>query len=291
MEIIPVQSIFEYVLQLIPIGVFWKDKERRFLGANKMFLDYYGLSSVDEILGKTDEDMGWHIDPEPFKSIELRVINNGETVSEQPGQCIVKGNIRLIRASKAPLIVDGKIEGLIGYFRDVTEEVAERDRLNVLSQTDELTGLLNRRAYSDISRQYEIQFKKEGSDFVLYMIDIDEFRLVNDNYGHEYGNMILQAAAKSLVLVASDNSVVFRYGGDEFVVLHQFTDLEEVGNLEKRICAALESPRNIDGLNIRIKVSVGHALFSETYYLSDMIEYADRRMYDMKRHHKHNHQV
>ena len=51
---IPVQSIFEYMLQLIPIGVFWKDKERRFLGANKMFLDYYGLSSVDEIIGKTD---------------------------------------------------------------------------------------------------------------------------------------------------------------------------------------------------------------------------------------------
>ena len=283
---IPVQSIFEYMLQLIPIGVFWKDKERRFLGANKMFLDYYGLSSVDEIIGKTDEDMGWHIDPEPFKSIELRVINNGEIISDQPGQCIVKGNIRLIRASKMPLIVDGNIEGLVGYFLDVTEEVAERDRLNVLSQTDELTGLLNRRAYSDISKQYENQFKKEGTDFVLYMIDIDEFKQINDNYGHEYGNMILQAAAKSLVLVASDNCVVFRYGGDEFVVLHQYADLEEVDSLEKRICAGLESPRNIDGLNIRIKVSIGHALFSETHYLSDMIEYADRRMYDMKRQHK-----
>lgn len=285
---IPVQSIFEYMLQLIPIGVFWKDKERRFLGANKMFLDYYGLSSVDEIIGKTDEDMGWHIDPEPFKSIELRVINNGETISDQPGQCIVKGNIRLIRASKMPLIVDGNIEGLVGYFLDVTEEVAERDRLNVLSQTDELTGLLNRRAYSDISKQYENQFKKEGTDFVLYMIDIDEFKQINDNYGHEYGNMILQATAKSLMLVASDNSVVFRYGGDEFVVLHQYADLEEVDNLEKRICAGLESPRNIDGLNIRIKVSIGHALFSETHYLSDMIEYADRRMYNMKRLHKCN---
>ncbi len=286
MDNIPVQSIFEYMLELIPLGVFWKDKDRRFLGANKMFLDYYGLTSVDEILGKTDEDMGWHIDPEPFKAIELRVINNGETVSEEPGQCIVKGNIRLIRASKMPLIVGGKIEGLVGYFRDVTDEVAERDRLSVLTQTDELTGLLNRRAYSDISKQYETQFKREGTDFVLYMIDIDDFKQINDNYGHEYGNLILQAIAKSLVVVASDNSVVFRYGGDEFVVLHQYSDIEEVESLQKRIVAGIESPRNIDGINMKVRVSIGHSLFSESSYMSDLIEYADRRMYEMKRLHK-----
>ena len=286
MKNIPNQSILEYLLELIPIGVFWKDKERRFLGANKMFLDYYGLESINDLLGKTDEDMGWHIDPAPYRSIELRVINNGEAISDVAGQCIVKGKVRQIKASKMPLIVDGQIEGLIGYFIDVTDELAERNRLSVLSQTDELTGLLNRRAYSEISKQYEKQYKKENTDFVLYMLDIDDFKQINDNYGHEYGNLILQAIAKCLITIASDNSVVFRYGGDEFVILHQYGSTDEIDYLMKRIITGIEAPRNIDGLNMRIRVSIGYALFSESNYLSDLIEYADRRMYKMKQLHK-----
>ena len=83
MDIIATNSdILFNILALIPVGVFWKDKDRKFLGANQMFLDYYGFTSVEDILGKTDEDMGWHIDPEPYRSIELRVSNNGEIIKE-----------------------------------------------------------------------------------------------------------------------------------------------------------------------------------------------------------------
>jgi diguanylate cyclase (GGDEF)-like protein len=182
--------------------------------------------------------------------------------------------------------MDGKTVGLIGYFEDVTEVIAERDRLSVLSQTDELTGLLNRRAYTEIVSQYESQFYKEGTDFVLYMIDFDNFKLINDSHGHEYGNLILKAVSKSLTQTASDNSVLFRYGGDEFVIIHQYKDQEDILNLEKRIMKAVAIPRNIDGINIQIKASIGHSCFSETGYLSDMIEMADRRMYDMKAEHR-----
>ena len=52
-------DILNNILSIIPVGVFWKDKDRRFLGANQMFLDYYGFNSVEDIIGKTDEDMGW----------------------------------------------------------------------------------------------------------------------------------------------------------------------------------------------------------------------------------------
>ncbi len=54
------------ILDNVGLSIFWKDKDRRFLGANKSFLDYYDFT-LDDILGKTDEDMNWHIDPEPFK--------------------------------------------------------------------------------------------------------------------------------------------------------------------------------------------------------------------------------
>ncbi len=286
MDIIEHSDIFNNILSLIPVGVFWKDKDRRFLGANQMFLDYYGLNSVDDIIGKTDEDMGWHIDSEPYRNVELKVLREGVMEKDVPGQCIVKGRVRDIRASKCPLKVDGKIVGLVGYFVDVTEELAEQGRLSVLSKTDELTGTFNRRAYCEIVKKYEAQYRKDGSDFVLYMIDLDDFKIINDSYGHEYGNIVLQSICKSLTLVAADNSVLFRYGGDEFVMLHQIHNMDEIEKMQKRILSAVDSPRNIDGMNMTIKASVGYALYSETQYLNALIERADQRMYNMKREHK-----
>lgn len=279
-------DLLNNILTLIPVGVFWKDKDRRFLGANQMFLDYYGLKSVDDIIGKTDEDMGWHIDPEPFRSIEFRVINQGEFVKDVPGQCIVKGRVRDIKASKCPLSVNGEIVGLIGYFVDITEDLVEKGRLSFLSKTDELTGVFNRRAYNDIATKYENQYKKDRTDFALYMIDLDNFKSINDNYGHEYGNLVLQSLCKSLTLVCADNCVLFRYGGDEFVLLHQIQDMADAEETEKKIMKAIDSPRNIDGINLTIKGSIGYALYSETQYLSALIELADKRMYEMKKEHK-----
>ena len=185
-----------------------------------------------------------------------------------------------------PLFSDGKIVGLIGYFLDVTDAVQEQTRLSTLSQTDELTGVLNRRAYTEIVLQYEEQYKQNHTDFVLYMIDLDDFKTVNDDYGHEYGNLVLQSICKSLTVAASDNSVLFRYGGDEFVILHQLQSEEEIELLEKRFIRAIDGPRNLDGAKFSVKASIGHALYSETTSLLSLIELADKRMYEMKKQHK-----
>ena len=286
MEHISESDLLNNLMTLIPAGIFWKDTDRRFLGANQMFLDYYNLKSVDEIIGKTDEDMGWHIDPVPFRNVELRVIGNGESVLNVPGQCIVQGRVRNIKASKCPLFSDGKIVGLMGYFLDVTDAVQEQTRLSALSQTDELTGVLNRRAYTEIVLQYEEQYKQNHTDFVLYMIDLDDFKTVNDDYGHEYGNLVLQSICKSLTVAASDNCVLFRYGGDEFVILHQLQSEDEIELLQKRFIRAIDGPRNLDGAKFSVKASIGHALYSETTSLLSLIELADKRMYEMKKQHK-----
>lgn len=282
MDRISDSELLQNILKLIPAGVFWKDTDRRFLGANQMFLDYYGLSSVDEIIGKNDEDMGWHIDPEPFKKIEEKILHTGDCVLDVPGECIVKGKLRKIKASKCPLYSGDKIIGLVGYFLDITDEVTERDRLSSLCQTDDLTGLLNRRAFRSIALEYETQYQEKRSDFVLFMIDLDSFKTVNDQYGHEYGNIVLRSVAKSLTMAAADNSIVFRYGGDEFVIIHQLKNDSDIESISKRITRFVEAPLNIDGNNITIKVSYGHALYSETLSIMSLAELADKRMYEMK---------
>ncbi len=285
-DAINMNPTFENILQLIPVGVFWKDKERKFLGANQMFLDYYGLQSVQEIIGKTDEDMGWHINPDAFKKDELEVINNGRTIENVRGECIVKGKVRKIAASKQPYVVNRKIVGLVGYFKDVTDELKEQEKLELLTMTDALTGLYNRRAFSEIVEKFMNQYTSDRTDFALLMIDIDKFKLINDLYGHEFGDLVLTKISYILKHVASDNSVVFRFGGDEFVILHQHKNEAELESIKFEILAELNRANQMSSTSITVQLSIGVAIYSEYGGLRDCLDAADKAMYAEKEQHK-----
>lgn len=114
--------------------MFWKDEQRRFLGVNQAFLDYYGFKSQDELIGKTDEDMGWHSTPDPFQDDEWRVLHEGIRTHMVHGKCMAKGEERDIMASKSPLYADGKIVGMVGSFIDVTEQFRQRNQIEELTR-------------------------------------------------------------------------------------------------------------------------------------------------------------
>lgn len=125
--------LFNQILSTTKTAIFWKDAQWRFLGANTAFLDYYGFPTEAAILGKNDEDMGWHSDPNPYKNDELRVLKEGISTFRVPGKCFAKGEERNIVASKSPLIVGGKIIGLVGSFEDVTLETRQKEEIAKLN--------------------------------------------------------------------------------------------------------------------------------------------------------------
>lgn len=106
------------VLETSNLCFFWKDTQRRFLGANQKFYDYYGFSGLGDILGKTDEDMAWHTHDEPFHDDEIQVLE-GHAITDARGVCLRKGELRDIIATKRPLYSNGAIVGLVGFFEDV----------------------------------------------------------------------------------------------------------------------------------------------------------------------------
>lgn len=111
-------TLLEGVLETSDLCFFWKDTQRRFLGVNQRFLDYYGFEHINEVLGKTDEDMGWHERNEPFHSDEESVLH-GKVITAARGVCECRGELRDIIATKRPLYSNGAIVGLVGYFEDV----------------------------------------------------------------------------------------------------------------------------------------------------------------------------
>ena len=127
-------ALLERILDTTQTALFWKDKERRFQGANKAFLDYYDFPSEQVILGKTDEEMGWHAEEEPFKSDEWRILHNGESTYRVRGKCMSHGEMRDIVASKRPLIENGEIVGLVGSFEDVTDETRHQEQMEKLNE-------------------------------------------------------------------------------------------------------------------------------------------------------------
>lgn len=128
------KDFLEKILDTTQTMMFWKDAERRFLGVNKAFLAFYGFESQDELIGKTDEDMGWHSNPDPFEDDEWKVLHQGIRTHMVHGTCLVKGEEREILASKSPVYYNGSIVGLVGSFMDVTEQFRQKDKIEELTR-------------------------------------------------------------------------------------------------------------------------------------------------------------
>lgn len=280
---IPKSLLWDTLLDLVPAGVFWKDADRRFLGVNKNFLDFYSFESTNDVLGKNDEDMGWHVDADPFKENELRVITEGEPVLNARGTCIAQGEVRDILASKIPLRRNGEVVGLLGYFTDHTDgNVGARrlmfDGFNRMAETDPLTGIPNLRGLSSSAMSYKDAYERGGSDFACMVIDICDMNSLNDVYGRSFGNRILKVVALRLTHLSGVRGVVARIGGDKFAALHQVETAEEGMHEMRRLCDELEGIQEIDGMRVHLRCLCGMALFSEGSDFGEVLSLADERM-------------
>ena len=242
-------DLFDSIINTSQDCVFWKDKDRRFVGVNQAFLDYYGFESADLLIGKNDEDMGWHTDPEPFKQDELRVLS-GQTTYKVHGKCIIRGEERDILASKRPLYDGGGIVGLVGSFVDITDVVRRKnnsdgsqilytfndlrkypffdkiiDEINLEEILDPLTGVLN--------RSYSIKFVRSliatKTPFTFTIIDLDNFKSINDTFGHAAGDKTLTQVCRGLAEYSKNCGLVGRFGGDELLLI----DLKNISRDDK----------------------------------------------------------
>ena len=232
-------ELFDNIINTSQDCVFWKDKDRRFLGVNQAFLDFYGFESAEVLIGKTDEDMGWHSDPEPYRQDELRVLS-GESTYKVHGKCFIRGEERDIIASKRPLYEGDKIVGLVGSFIDITDVLRRQSRADglqivytveklrkypyfdkLLDDTplddvlDPLTGILNRVN----AMNYVHSLISSGTPFSFTIVDLDNFKFINDTFGHSSGDTVLKAVTKSLGDFLGSNGIVGRFGGDELLMV------------------------------------------------------------------------
>lgn len=183
--------------------------------------------------------------------------------------------------------------GSVAIVSDITNLVMReqqmkeaRRRAEFLAYHDALTGLPNRALLGDRLRQALLDYRSHGHRFALLMIDLDGFKTVNDTFGHDVGDILLQAVTQRLLSCLRNSDTLARLGGDEFAVL--MTHLREADNAAmvagRMVEACGGSPIEVGGRSCRIGASIGIALFPDHALSTDaLLVAADTALYKAKR--------
>jgi diguanylate cyclase (GGDEF)-like protein len=166
----------------------------------------------------------------------------------------------------------------------ISELHAEIEHLRALSITDEATGLLNRRGFTEALTRAIDRGRRYGETGALLLIDLDGFKAVNDTHGHAAGDHVLSSVARVLRKCVRTVDDVARIGGDEFAVLLNHTPrrhAEERADVIERYLNCLVAPWR--GKNIHVRASVGSHYFTANANAKDVFDRADGNMYVKKR--------
>lgn len=191
---------------------------------------------------------------------------------------------------RARLIVAQRIVTLERELRQLNRQLMERNQgLKTLSRVDALTGAGNRAAFQEQIELAHANAVRSRRPYGVVVCDLDRFKQVNDVYGHQTGDRVLGAAVAAIRAVVRRSDLVFRYGGDEIVVIVLDEEARNMAKLAERICASLHNTlvESESGASIRPTASMGFAVYPDTCgegsHWADLFGLADEAMYAVKR--------
>ena len=271
---------FAAALQNMSHGLCMIDSSQKLLVANDRYRQIYNLpkelvqpgTTLCEIL-EFRAGSGNYIGPAPTEYIAAQL--NNPTHIEKLGNGRV---IQILRHAMA----DGC---WLTMHEDITERWRNETRVSFLAHHDALTGLANRPALAEKIEDACARFRRWKEEFNVLMIDLDQFKQVNDTFGHPAGDELLRQVAERLKGTLRETDVLARLGGDEFAIvqLNDLTHGEAAETLAARIIGLVSEPYSVDGKVVNIGASIGIALAPQHgINASDLLKMADLALYHAK---------
>lgn len=276
--------IFQFHLSVEGIG--------RFSYASKGVMDIYGLSPEDTM--NNSDQIAKLIHPDDTSRIRKSIMVSSKKLSTWRDQFRVnhpeKGEIWVEGHATPDRLGNGETQWY-GYLWDITERKAQENQIQHLALYDPLTGLANRRLLKDRMRHATITAQRQHNLGAILMLDLDNFKVLNDTQGHDLGDDLLVEVGRRLQLCVRETDTIARIGGDEFVVL-----LEWIGTTEseanKVSVAIAEKIRNSIGKPYQLgsekhvhhaSASIGVAIFREKELPDgELLKQADVAMFEAK---------
>jgi diguanylate cyclase (GGDEF)-like protein/PAS domain S-box-containing protein len=280
------------LIDTIPCPIFYKDTKGIYLGCNRAFEEYMGRPR-EEVIGRTD----YHLVPQPLAEKYCRadadLLQKGGTHTFEASIGYGDGTRHEVICNKAVFLnPDGTKGGLVGSILDITERKQFEQQLMYQANHDSLTGLPNRNLLNDRLSQALAYENRHRELLAVMLIDLDNFKVVNDTLGHSSGDVLLLEVAKRFRRCVRQYDTVARLGGDEFVIL--MTDVENIQNFARiadKILAAFSEPFSIACHEVFVTASIGMATYPADGVTAEaLLKNADTAMYHVKEQGKNGYQ-
>ena len=279
------QQEFASLFKSSPEALVYLDENGNIININPRFTELFGYT-LDEVKGKNINDGMIHPPDriEEGKNLDKTALSKGyfnyETVrKKKDGTCFP------VSVSGSDIIIGGKIKGIIGTYIDITKRKKMEEELQKLAHYDILTNCCTRGyGLALLEQQIKIANRKKTPILLLYL-DVDNFKDINDTYGHAEGDMVLKEVAALFKSTLRETDIICRLGGDEFLLIFPDSSLDNAPLIEERINKRLKELNENLNKPYRISFSTGLSAYDPANPLSieKLIKIADEGMYKEKK--------
>ena len=272
------------VLEASPGGIMVTDSRKRIIAVNPAFSRITGYSA-EEIINQSPGMLSSGQHDDAFYKAMWETIDQyghweGELINRRKdGQLLPELlSISRVRDKK------GNIVNYVGMFLDITERWEAETRIQYLANHDYLTGLPNRMLLVERAGLALTLARRYRRRMAILFIDLDRFKPINDEYGHNVGDHVLKIIAQRLLDIVRESDTVCRQGGDEFVILlPEFTDLDNLEMLAIKLLDEIREPIQVNSYTLSVSASIGIATYPDNGDSVDsIIQSADTAMYRAK---------
>lgn len=252
-------------------------RDGQIVDANVAALNFYGYSHDDMCVRHTWEINALGRDILPVMA-EIAALPGGHKPLNFIHR-LADGSTRHVQTYAGPIEIYGD-KLMLCIIHDITEQKRLEQELEYAAQRDSMTGLLNRRQFYTITEQTNPSHLPAQQQFSLLLVDTDRFKNINDAFGHLKGDEVLISLARMLEACSRKDDVVFRWGGEEFVILLPRTSLETAMQIAETLRAAV-AHITIPGLP-RFTVSIGVARHNQGESIDELFKRVDDALYRAK---------
>jgi len=279
------QQEFSSLFKSSPEALVYLDENGNIVNINPRFTKLFGYT-LEEIKGRNINDGMIHSPDkiEEGKNLDKSILSKGrfnrETIRKKKN-----GTLFAVSISASNIIIDGEVKGIIGTYIDITERNKMEEELQKLAHYDALTGSCSRGyGLALLEQQIKIANRNKTPILLLYL-DVDNFKHINDTFGHKEGDEVLKEAVQFFKSTLREVDIICRIGGDEFLLIFPDSSLDDVPLIKERINKRLKELNENLNKPYTIDFSIGISVYdpADSLSIDELIRVADENMYKEKK--------
>ena len=271
------------VIDLIDDLIFYKDKHFKYIGCNAAFLNFIGKETKG-LIGKDDFELFDHNLASQFRKHDKLMLAEGCVRSNEEWVIYPNNKKVYLLTKKIPFVYDGTNTGILGISRDITSLEKANQKLQEQTLLDELTRVKNRKAYNLKIKSLLAIYERYQTSFSIISIDIDDFKNINDNFGHDVGDTVLRNFGALLESNIRETDHLFRIGGEEFVILSESKTKVDAIQLAEKLRQIVASTALLSEINVTISLGICEVTMGDSP--NSIAKRVDNLLYEAKSHGK-----